>query len=206
MLMFTITVGGALRKKAGHLVARSQYPGLARELGLTYQASRYSSGVGKLEGNFHGHRVVVDPDDQRQIRVVFSREVRVELWMHAHNRRPPPGMRTFRPALPGLAGLFRTACGSEDAIRRLNQATHLEDDARQLGRVRELKSLSVTERGVTAVLDFGSPPFIPADHVRRLLPVLVQIAGVFDEPMDSPLPESATIVLPEAEIGHNDSE
>ena len=185
MVMFAITVGGALRKRAGHIVARAHYPKLAEELGLSLTASRYASGVGKLTGTFQGFSVTVDPDDQRQIRVSFSRPVGVELWMHEHNKRPPPGMRTFRPKSSALASLFRTAHGEEEAISKLEAAPDL-DELAKLRRLRPLKSLSVTDRGVTAVLDYGSPPFIPADVVRSLLPRLVQLARVFDEPMDSP--------------------
>lgn len=184
MVMFGVMVLGFLRKKAGHVVAQRQYPQLAEDLGLTFIPSRYRSGVGRIVGTLTGFRVSVDPDEQKNVRVLFETPPGVELWMHVHHRRPPPGMKLFRPASPGLASLFRTAHGTQQAIARLDAAAGgetLSNMARRLRRFRQLKSLSVTEGGVTAVLDYGSPPFIPADVVRSLLDDLVGIARVFQE-------------------------
>ncbi len=177
MLMFGIMTWGFLRRKAGHVVARNQYPALAEELGLSYRASRYASGVGRMSGIYEGYQVVVDPDDQRHIRVVLPDSPGVELWMHAHNRRPPPGMQSFQPENRQLSALFRTAHGTPSGIEAVQRAEELETTARRLRGMRELKSLSVTESGITAVLDYGNPPFIPASVVRTMLRDLVQIAS-----------------------------
>jgi len=44
-----------------------------------------------------------------------------------------------------------------------------------------LRSLSVTEAGITCVLDFGNPPCIPADALRVLLPALSALADFVEE-------------------------
>lgn len=179
MLMFAVTTWGFLRRKTGHVLARSQYPELAKQLGLTYRQSRYASGVGVLSGTYQGHQVTVDPDDQRHIRIALPEPPGVELWMHKHNRRPPPGMQSFRPRSRALAALFQTAHGTPRGIRIVQEAEDLDAIANRLRRMRELKSFSVTENGVTAVLDAGSPPFIPVPVVRRMLDAQVRIAEKF---------------------------
>lgn len=180
MVFFGLMVGGALRRKAGHVAARAQYPRLAQQLGLTYIPSSYKSGVGKLEGVVDGYRVSVDPDDQRRIYVRMNHQPLVALHSYEHNRRPPQGAEHFRPASSVLAARFKTSHASAEVARRLNAAEGLGEMLKPLQFLRALKSLSVTESGVTAIFDYGNPPFIPADVVATWVPRLVFLARVAD--------------------------
>jgi hypothetical protein len=63
---------------------------------------------------------------------------------------------------------------------------------------RNLRSLSVTESGITCVLDFGNPPYIPADALRVLLPALSALADFVEDvsqPRTAPEAEPAGEVL-----------
>lgn len=193
MLFFGITVLGFLRRKAGNVVARSQYPQLAQKLGLTHRPSPYKQGVGKLEGRISGFSVVVDPDDQRRIFVRFSSTPDVRMYSYAHNKRAVGNMVSFRPVTSVLAAQFKTAQASRTLIDRFTLAEQeLSRTLRPLSFVRQLKSLSVTDSGVTAKFDYGNPPFIPADVVLDVLPRMVALARVFESPEDTaPAPTNA---------------
>ena len=180
MLMFAITTGGFLLRRTGYHVARKSYPKLAEHLGLSYKPSRYASGVGTIAGLLSGRRVVIDPDDQRHLRVAFLHPPGLELWMHAHNRRAPPGMESFRPRSHAAASLFQTAHGTPDAICRFNESDPWIELGPRLRRIRALKGLSVTGAGITLSFDFGSPPYIPADLVRELVPELLRVAETLE--------------------------
>lgn len=196
MLFFGIMVLGSLRRKAGNVVARSQYPSLAQKLGLAYKPSAFKQGVGKLEGRFEGFGISVDPDDQRRIFVRFATAPDVRLYSYPHNKRPVAGMMSFRPVNSSLAARFKTAQGSREMIDRFTAAEgDLAPVLRPLQFLRQLKTLTVTDSGVTAVFDYGNPPYIPAEVVDDMLPRLARLARVFEGPFpvaDSPgSPESA---------------
>lgn len=180
MLFFGVMVFGALRRKAGNVVARAQYPKLANKLGLNYSPSPFRKGVGKLEGKLDGFSVVVDPDDQRRIYVRLVSNPAVELHSFVHNKRALSGMRSFRPTSPVLAGLFKTSHASSEIIERLNRSEELTESLRPLKFLRPLKTLSVTSSGIAAVFDFGNPPYIPAEVVDDLLPRLVYLARTIE--------------------------
>jgi len=180
LIFFAIMAFGAFRKKAGHVVARAAYPGLAERLGLEHSPSPYKNGVGKIHGNYEGYLVTVDPDDQRRIFVRFSGAPEVELHSYEHNKRPNPGLKSFRPPTGVLSGQFKTAHASDDMMENFLASERLPALLKPLKFLRELKTLSVTPGGVTAVFDYGSPPFIPAGIVDDVLPRLVGLAGVFE--------------------------
>jgi hypothetical protein len=182
MLFFGIMVYRVLRRKAGNVVARAQYPDLAKKLGLTYQPASFKDGVGRLEGTYDGYRVVVDPDDQRRIYLAFASRPAVAMHSYVHNRRSLAGQRSFRPASGVLAAQFKTAHASSEVIAALGAAQDLPETLRPLKFLRELKTLSVTESGVIAIFDYGNPPFIPVATVEDVLPRLVRLARVFDPP------------------------
>lgn len=182
MLFFGIMVLGVVRRKAGNVLARGMYPGAAQRLGLTYVPSPYKVGVGRMEGEFQGYRVIVDPDDQRRIFLKFADSPAVTLHSYAHNKRPSKGQLSFRPASRILSAQFRTSHASPEMIDKLNQAESLEEILKPLKFLRPLKTLSVTASGVTAVFDYGSPPFIPSSVVEDVLPRLVALARIFENP------------------------
>lgn len=182
LLFFGITVLGVVRRKAGNVVARGLYPRLAEKLGLTYEPSSYKGGVGRLVGKYEGYRVTVDPDDQRRIYLRFESQPAVALHSYVHNRRPANGQRTFRPVSKILSSQFQTAQASDAIMERFNRDEALPSVIKPLKFLRELKTLSVTENGVTAVFDYGSPPYIPASIVEDVLPRMAALARVVDAP------------------------
>jgi len=179
-LFFGLMVLGVVRRKTGSAVARAQYPKLGERLGLTYTTSNYKGGVGKLQGTLAGYRVTVDPDDQRRIYVRFDSEPQLELHSFVHNKRSPSGTRAFRPASPVLAAQFKTAHASPAIIERLNRASGLSEALRPLRFLRALKTLSASPQGITAVFDYGNPPYIPAEVVDDVLPRLLGLARVIE--------------------------
>jgi hypothetical protein len=180
MLFFAIMVLGFVRRKAGNVVARSQYPGLAGRLGLKYVPSTYKTGVGRLEGDFRGFRVSVDPDDQRRIHVRFSGQPAIELHSYVHNKRSRQGQKSFRPTSRVLSQLFKTAHASPSLIETLNADERLAQQLKPVKFIRQLKTLSVSSSGVIAVFDYGNPPYIPAGIVEDLLPRLATLAQVVE--------------------------
>ena len=70
-----------------------------------------------------------------------------------HNKRSRSGQRSFRPLSRVLAAQFKTAHASPPLVQALNDADELPDILRPLKFNRQLKTLSVTESGVTAVFD-----------------------------------------------------
>lgn len=180
IVFFGIMVVGALRRKAGNVVARAQYPKLASKLGLNYSPSPYKKGVGKLSGQVDGYSVVVDPDDQRRIYLRFLNSPAVELHSFVHNKRAASGLRSFRPSSAVLAGLFKTSHASAEIIERLNHSDEVIESLRPLKFLRPLKTLSVTSSGIAAVFDFGNPPYIPAEVVDDLLPRLCCLARTIE--------------------------
>jgi hypothetical protein len=184
-LFFGIMVFGVVRRKAGNVVARGLYPKLAEKLGLTYEPSSYKGGVGRLIGAYEGFRVTVDPDDQRRIYLRFESRPAVALHSYAHNKRAASGQRTFRPVSKILSAQFQTAQASDALMERFNSDEELPTVIKPLKFLRELKTLSVTENGVTAVFDYGSPPYIPASIVEDVLPRMVALARVVDVPAET---------------------
>lgn len=185
MLFMLATVFKVVRRKAGNVVARAQYPGLASKLGLTFTPAPYKNGVGRLSGQYKGFRVTVDPDDQRRIFIAFQSSPAVELHNYVHNKRSSTGQGSFRPGNKVLSKLFKTCHASTPLARALNESEGLGEALKPLFFVRELKTLSVTASGVIVVFDFGVPPYIPAELVDDLLPRLVKLASVFEQPLSA---------------------
>lgn len=179
-LFFGITVFSVVRRKAGNVVARSQYPALAKRLGLKFEPSSYKAGVGRLVGNYKGFHTTVDPDDQRRIYLKFKSRPEVSLHNYAHNKRPMGLQRSFRPESRVLSSLFKTAHASDQLIERINQDEQLSALLKPLKFQRELKTLSVTESGIVAIFDYGNPPYIPASVVEDVLPRLASLGRVFE--------------------------
>lgn len=183
MLFFASMAFGFMRRKAGHRRALRTYPELAERLSLTYRPSRYRSGIGALSGRYAGFAVVVDPDEQRCIRLRFSENPRVDLRSYARDTGPPHDMHTVFTGDKGFDRYFKTRWAGQrerQLIEELERPGALLEPFR---RVREVKEMQVTSAGVTCVFDYGSPPYIPAERVEELLPAMTRIARVF-EPAD----------------------
>lgn len=200
MVFFGIMVAGVVRRKAGHVTARSQYPRLGAQLGLTYTPSSYKSGVGRLDGVMEGFRITVDPDDQRRIYVRFNHAPAVELHSYVHNKRPAPGTRSVHLMSPRLSALFKTTHADDAVVARLNSAD-LDDLLKPFKFLRALKTLSVTSSGISAVFDYGNPAYIPAEVIDDVLPRLLAVARVVDGPAEGDGPVPSAPSGPEAAPG-----
>lgn len=181
LIFFVGTAVGVLRRRSGHVSARAEYPALASELGLTYRASRYASGVGTLNGTVDGFKLVVDPDEARRVWLSWSAAMGEQgpgLILHHRpdTRRPPPGYSPIRVKNQRVASFFATTLATEEAARSLGDGDGLEPFVRAVGELRGLKEASVTSVGISLTFDFGSPPFIPAGVVRTVVPALIALA------------------------------
>lgn len=166
--MAALTVFFALRSRLNEKRARKGLPVLAEELGLNFKPSPYKTGIGKLNGVFAGFRVIVDPDDSQSIRILLEQPLDLELRSTSERRPLRSGQRRFEPGLREVARALPTCQGSEAAIERFETAESAPDVARFL-RLRTVKSLILTESGLTIHFDFGRPPHLPAPIVRETL-------------------------------------
>ncbi len=174
-----------LRRKAGHQKAAKQYPELAAELGLTLRPSPYKKGIGTLSGEYRGFGVVVDPDDQRRMRVRFRGNPRVNLRSYDVAKPPSPGMSTLFSDDKAFDAFFKTRHVGDAERAVLEDALRPSELLVPFRAVRELKELSVTEGGVSAVFDYGNPAYIPVNVVRELLPALVALARLIEPTADA---------------------
>lgn len=182
MVFFAGLVFGVLRRKSGHRAAARGYPDLATRLGLTYKPSSYRSGVGSLVGTYQGFVVIVDPDEQRRIRVRFEGAPAVDLRTYERDSGPPKTMRTVFTRDKRFDGFFKTRWAAERERATLESLEEPGTLVAPFRRLRQLKELSVTSVGVSAVFDFGNPPYIPVAIIEELLPALVALAALFEEP------------------------
>lgn len=182
LLFFAGLVFGLVRRKTGHRLARKQYPELATRLGLTYRPSPYQSGVGTLSGEYRGFSVIVDPDEQRRIRLRFEGSPKVDLRNYEKEGRPPHDMRMVFSRDKKFDAFFKTRWAGEAERARLEALERPGELLAPFRLVRELKELNVTAVGVSCVFDYGSPPFIPRDVIEHLLPAMVELARVFERP------------------------
>jgi hypothetical protein len=181
-LMFFGMVYAFIKRRTAHHLASRAYPELGQRLGLTFRASPYKKAIGTLSGKRDGYRVFVDPDEQKKISVHFVGEPSVLLLNYQQNQRPPSGAERLYTGDREFDAFFKTRYASEDLARRF-------EERRNLGRLlvdfestfrRELKEFSVSSSGISIVLDFGNPPYIPSSAVERLLPPLLELAKIID--------------------------
>lgn len=175
------TVFGVVRRKSGIALARRQYPGVARDLGLEFRPSRYAAGLGVLAGERSGKRVVVDPDDQRAIVVRFRGEPELELTTYEARVPARPTQRDFRFDDRALRARLKTTRASKELEARL-RASDLASLLGPLLAHRELASLAVTSSGIVARFDYGSPPYIPGAVVLETVPRLLELASLVEPP------------------------
>jgi len=176
LIFFAGTALRVLRRRAGHVSAREEYPAIASELGLTYRASRYATGVGTLTGSIDGFKLVVDPDEQRRIWLTWSISPGLIFHHRPDTRRPPPGYAAIRVKNQRVASFFSTSLATPEGARSLGDGGPLEAFVLTLRELGGLKDASVSDAGISLTFDFGSPPFIPAGVVRASVPALVGLA------------------------------
>jgi hypothetical protein len=182
MIFFASLVWGVLRRKSGNRRAAKLYPELGRRLGLRYRPSPYRNGVGSLVGHYQGFAVVIDPDDQRRIRLRFETGPAVDLRSYLRDSGPAHGMRTVFTRDKKFDGFFKTRWAA-DAERKMLESLEAPGHYIQpFHMIRELKELNVTNVGISCVFDYGSPPYIPVEVVEHILPAMAALARLFEAP------------------------
>jgi hypothetical protein len=176
LVMFAVMAARFFRRRAGHQKARTDYPALAVRLGLEHRAPTSPNQIGCLQGQMRGFSVLVDPDEQRKLIVRFHGEPDVDLRTYDGPQRPSrlvyyvshdrvvDGFLKTRYASPAMAE-YLDAADLSALVRPFIE--------RYRGAV---KQLNITQHGVTCVVDFGTPPHIPARAVEELLPALLDWA------------------------------
>jgi hypothetical protein len=176
LVFFAGTALGVLRRRAGYVAARADYPALAHELGLVYRPSRYKTGVGSLSGTIDGFKLVVDPDDQRRVWLSWPEPPGVVLYRKSDTKRPPPGYTPIRFKNPRTVAFFSTTLATAVAARKFAEGDEFEPFVRSLANLSALKDASITSAGISLSFDFGTPPFIPAAVLRRVVPAMISLA------------------------------
>jgi hypothetical protein len=173
----------SLRHKSGFRRAATALPELGQELGLEYSPPRYARSQGSLTGRYLGRVVRVDPDEQRAILIRFAGAPSIDLRSYERPQRAAPGMKQIRSGDAAFDDFWKTRFASQAIARRIEESelpSRLSEPFK-LAYWRNLRSLSVTESGITCVLDFGNPPYIPADALRVLLPALSALADFVED-------------------------
>lgn len=178
LVFFAGTAFGFVRRRRGYVLARAEYPALAADLGLSHRPSRYATGVGTLSGSAGPYKIMVDPDEQRRIWLSWTTAPGLVLHHRPDTRRPPAGLLPVRFKNQRVAAFFPTSLASVEAALRFGEGKELEPFVRAVAEIRELKEASVTDAGISLTFDFGSPPFIPAQVVRSVVPALIQLAQI----------------------------
>lgn len=177
ILFFVGTLIGATRKRAGKALALRQYPGLAEKLGLSFEAPRYAGWVGQLKGKFDGYRVLVQPDEKARIVVFLESEPAVQLRNYDHFKRVPEGSAVFSLGSRKLDAWVKNRYCPVHRQQAFDESLELRRQvaALQAWHLR-IKQLTVEPQRIELVLDYGTPPFIPATDVELLLPELTRLA------------------------------
>ncbi|MGC4068228.1 MAG: hypothetical protein QM784_26985 [Polyangiaceae bacterium] len=187
LLMFASLVWGYFKRRAAHRRAKDDYPALAERLGLEYRRPSSDAQIGVLHGKLRGFLVHIDPDDQRKLIVRFRGTPQLDLRNYESQRRPR-GTDYFSTGDRSADRFLKTRYATPELVERLTAgrlAARLPpffDTYRH-----EVKEFHVTEHGITCMLDFGNPRFIPVDAIEALLPTLLDLAEVI-EPSAPPLP------------------
>ncbi len=177
ILMFLGTLFGFARRRAGRALAQRGFPALAEKLGLQFEAPRYRGWAGRLKGELRGHEVLVQSEERARIVVYLGRQPPIELRSYAHYKRTPDGFASFSLGerkldrwLPNRycgVGAEDELAGNETLATTLSELSTMTD---------HLKQLTVEPQRIEAVLDYGSPPYIPTADAERLLRLLVDLA------------------------------
>jgi hypothetical protein len=179
IIMFVGTAGAFLWRKLRRKRATEDLPELARELNLVFDASRYAKGQGRLKGTYQGYEVRIDPEEARGIVVRSKQAVQIDLRTYEQSQRAPFGWVTIFSQDRSFDRFFKTRFASEELAATLADSP---EPSRYLeaftgAYARQIESLILTGEGLKCKLNFGNPPFIPAEAVRTLLPACVALVS-----------------------------
>jgi hypothetical protein len=180
-LMFGGALLGFTRRKAGRSLARREYPKLATRFGLAHEAR--PGEVGTLEGRLDGVRVRAESEGRARLVCFPPQRLSVDVRNYEHHKRTPSGFESF--SFQNLADdrwaknrFISEGVAPEpwiEATRRILSAIGADRD--------RLEAFTVDADKVECVFNFGSPPYLPARVVERVLPAMVELARL--APTDS---------------------
>jgi hypothetical protein len=176
ILMFGASLLGLTRRRAGRSLARREYPKLAQNLGLLFQAPAREGEVGTIHGELDGVRVRIESDERSRI-VCFPRlDLGIDVRNYEHHKRTPEGYEVFslkKPADDRWAK-NRYVSSAKDVVPLRNSVSEL---LRAVGTDRDqLKGFTVDREKIECVFDFGKPAYLPAPVVSRVLPAMLALA------------------------------
>lgn len=175
-LMFGGTMLAFVLRRAARSSARREFPRLAEELALAYEAPDNPRYVGRLVGNYEGIRVRVESDERARIVCYFDRDPGIDVRTYVHHKRTPPGYEPFsfgnREDDEWMkARLQRTDAEHQERLSAVRAALTA------LRRHRDrLRAFTLDAERIECVFDFGTPPYIPGAIVKELLPLLTALA------------------------------
>jgi hypothetical protein len=176
-LIFAGTVLAATKRKAGRALARREYPKLARELDLQFEAPEQASAVGRISGDIQGVSVRVESDERARIVCYLEHDPGLDVRSYEHFKRCPAGYETFS---------LGSSSANQWLKNRYQRADTDPEPSRQalLGLLRELKpyesrisAFTLTADRLECVFNFGSPAHLPANVVRDVLPQILALVG-----------------------------
>ena len=182
LLMFVGMLFAVLRRGARFRQTARAFPALGNRLGLQFKPAAHAGSIGTLSGELRGHRVFIDPDEQRRITVRFAQEPSVDLRNYQQHPCAPRGMNTYFSGDKRFDSFFKTRYVSDEVAQRLEQVADL---GRLVGPFRgryyrALKQLNVTSNGVSCIFDFGNPPHLPPAAIELLLPAMIALAHAIE--------------------------
>ena len=112
--MFVGMLFAVLRRGARFRQTARAFPALGNRLGLQFKPAAHAGSIGTLSGELRGHRVFIDPDDQRRITVRFAEEPSVDLRNYEQPPRAPRGMKTYYSGNKRFDSFFKTRYVSDE--------------------------------------------------------------------------------------------
>jgi hypothetical protein len=176
--MFAGTVFGFTRRKAGRALARRDFPRLAERLGLTYQPSDSPKGVGRIVGETQGVLVRIESDERARVVCQLPASLGIDVRSYDHFKRVPAGYDKISLGSRVDDEWMKVRLlheSGEDSFERVRERLASLLDKLRPNRDR-LKEFTLDESRVECVFDFGSPPYLPAAIVERILPAMLSLA------------------------------
>lgn len=178
-LMFAGTLFGLTRRKAGRALSRRDLPRLAARLGLAYQVSDSTKGGGRIVGEVQGVLVRIESDDRARIVCQLPRDLGVDVRSYAHYKRVPGGYERVSLGSRSDDEWMQVRLlheSGEESFERVRERLISLLDALRPHRSR-LKEFTLDASRVECVFDFGTPPYLPASLVERILPPMLSLAS-----------------------------
>jgi hypothetical protein len=181
LVLFSGTLVGALRRKAGRELARKEYPRTAADLGLRFEPSAQRFELGRMKGEVDGKSILVSPD-QGRIVIEFAEASPVLVRNYVHYKRTPPGLEPFSTGARWADGWLQNRYCAQGLAERLHQDLLLRELLEGLKpHLGAIKQFVLEERRLECVMHYASPEYIPGQVIREMVPALGRLAGYFGQ-------------------------